>query len=110
MHPVDPGARSPRLSDDLHGPLNGGISGRRLPLRERLHLGGFSLDRVLLPGLPDVLDIISRAITAAFWSGLTTGRYTLTGGQYSIPRRLTGWARRPQLTPAVTVTRTHCHQ
>lgn len=46
MHQVDPRARSPRLADDIHGSLNGGISGQRPSLRERIHLGSFGLDRV----------------------------------------------------------------
>jgi hypothetical protein len=38
--------------------------------------------------LPDVLDIISRALTAAFWSGLTTGHFTITRRRYFISRQL----------------------
>jgi hypothetical protein len=37
--------------------------------------------------LPDVLHIITRTITAAFWSGLTTGHFTITRRRYSIPRQ-----------------------
>ena len=37
--------------------------------------------------LPDVLHIITRTITAAFWSGLTTGHFIITRRRYSIPRQ-----------------------
>jgi hypothetical protein len=42
--------------------------------------------------LPDVLDIISTVITAAFWSGLTTGHHAIAGGVHYVPRKVTGWA------------------
>jgi hypothetical protein len=42
--------------------------------------------------LPDVLDTISRVITAAFWSGLTAGHFTIAGGTYYVPRKFAGWA------------------
>jgi hypothetical protein len=38
--------------------------------------------------LPDVLETISRVITAAFWSGLTTGHHAIAGSRYFIPRKL----------------------
>jgi hypothetical protein len=38
--------------------------------------------------LPDVLETISRVITAAFWSGLTTGHHAIAGGRYFVPRKL----------------------
>jgi hypothetical protein len=40
---------------------------------------------------PDILDAISRTVSAAIWYGLTTGYLTLTGG-YHIPRKyLPAW-------------------
>jgi hypothetical protein len=38
--------------------------------------------------LPGILDITSRVITAAFWSGLTTGHHVIAGGSSGIPRKL----------------------
>jgi len=35
----------------------------------------------------DMLDAITRTVTEAIWFGLTTGYVTLTGGNYTIPRR-----------------------
>lgn len=36
--------------------------------------------------LPDVLDAISRTVSAAIWFGLVTGHLTLTGS-YRMPRK-----------------------
>jgi hypothetical protein len=38
--------------------------------------------------LPDIIRTLSPLITAAFWSGLTTGRHAIAGGRYFIPRKL----------------------
>ena len=38
--------------------------------------------------LPDIIRTISPVITAAFWSGLTTGHFTIAGGRYVVPRKL----------------------
>jgi hypothetical protein len=39
---------------------------------------------------PDLLDAITHTVTDAIWFGLTTGYLTLTGGNYTIPRKLLG--------------------
>ena len=38
--------------------------------------------------LSDILETISRVLTAAFWSGLTTGHHAIAGGRYFVPRKL----------------------
>jgi hypothetical protein len=49
--------------------------------------GGLAVDdeQADLPR-PDLLDAISRTVSAAIWFGLTTGYLTLTG-RYTIPRK-----------------------
>ena len=38
--------------------------------------------------LPAVIQTIMPALTAAFWSGLTTGHHTIAGGRYFVSRKL----------------------
>jgi hypothetical protein len=38
--------------------------------------------------LSAILETIMPVLTAAFWSGLTTGRYAIAGGSYSVPRKV----------------------
>jgi hypothetical protein len=38
--------------------------------------------------LDAVIETIMPVITAAFWSGLTTGHHAIAGGRYFIPRKL----------------------
>jgi hypothetical protein len=38
--------------------------------------------------LPAVTQTIMSVLTAAFWSGLTTGHHAIAGGRYFIPRKL----------------------
>jgi hypothetical protein len=38
--------------------------------------------------LPAIAETIIPALTAAFWSGLTTGHFTITRRRYFIPRKL----------------------
>lgn len=38
--------------------------------------------------LPGAHDAITGLITSAIWFGITTGHFTVTGGEYRIPRRL----------------------
>jgi hypothetical protein len=38
--------------------------------------------------LPAVIETIMPVLTAAFWSGLTTGHHSIAGGKYFVPRKL----------------------
>jgi hypothetical protein len=38
--------------------------------------------------LPAVIQTIMPVLTAAFWSGLTTGHHAIAGGRYFVPRKL----------------------
>jgi hypothetical protein len=42
--------------------------------------------------LPAIICTISPLITAAFWSGLTTGHFTIAGGTHFVPCKFAGWA------------------
>jgi hypothetical protein len=82
---LDPAALEQEICDAFggHSPVDELCDDWLNAARER----GITVDDEHCDILPGILETITTVITAAFWSGLTTGHFTITRRRYFIPRQ-----------------------